>query len=161
MFTFTSSRVRTSLCCLMFVTVFQALASAQHFTPATATNAKQFAGTWKASFQGNAFLTIALVIEGNKLVGTVSHANIELNKAGELTKAEANESEDPDPITDLRVNGNVLRITAKSTDGSEDSIQSEMRLIAVNEADLRMVVPPDVPAPKPWRLTRVATKPQS
>ena len=99
----------------------------------------------EGSFQGNAFLTIALHIDGNKIVGTVSHANIELNNAGELTKAEANDSEAPDPITDLRVDGNILRITTKSTDGSEDSIQAKLTLIAADDAELQMIVPPDVP----------------
>ena len=148
-------RVFTTLCCLASVTLFCASASAQHLTPATATNAKQFVGIWKASFPGNAFLTIALHIDGNKIVGTVSHANIELNH-GELTKAEANDGEAPDPITDLRVDGNILRITTKSTDGSEDSIQAKLTLVAADDAELQMVVPSDVPAPKPWKLKRAS-----
>lgn len=152
-------RVSAVLCCLISVTVLSALASAQQFAPATGANAKQFVGIWKANFQGNPFFTVTLAIDGNKLVGNASHANIELNKAGELTKAEANDGEDPDPITDARVNGDILRITTKSTDGSEDSLQLELRLVASNEANLRMVVPPDVPAPKPWRLRRVAATP--
>jgi hypothetical protein len=150
-------RVIAMLCSLTLVTLLSSLASAQHFAPATAENAKQFVGTWKANFQGNPFLTVTLAIKANKLVGTVSHANIEVNKAGELTKAEADDGEDP--ITDIRVAGDILRITTKSTDGSEDSIQSELRLVAANEADLRVLVPPDVPTPKPWRLQRVAAKP--
>jgi hypothetical protein len=152
-------RASAVLCCLISVTLLSALASAQQFAPATAANAKQFVGIWKANFQGNPFFTVTLAIDGNKLVGNASHANIELNKAGELTKAEANDGEDPDPITDARVNGDILRITTKSTDGSEDSLQLELRLVASNEANVRMVVPPDVPAPKPWRLQRVAAKP--
>lgn len=153
-----NGRVMATLCCLMFAVVFPAWAFGQHFAPATATNAKQFVGVWKASFQGHTFLTVTLAIDGNKLTGSVSHADIELNKAGELTKAEANDAEEPDPIIDARVDGDTLRITTKSTDGSEDSIEAEIRLVAGNEADLRMVVPPDVPAPKPWRLERVVKK---
>jgi hypothetical protein len=151
--------VSTVLCWLISGTLLSALASARQFAPATGANAKQFVGIWKANFQGKPFFTVTLSIEGNKLVGNVSHANIELDKAGELTKAEANDAEDPDPITNTRVNGDILRITTKSTDGSEDSLQFELRLVASNEANVRMVVPPDVPAPKPWRLQRVAAKP--
>jgi hypothetical protein len=142
---------------LTFVTLLSSAASAQQFAPATAANAKQFVGTWKANFQGHPFLTVTLAIEANQLAGNFSHADIEVNEAGELTKAEANDGEDP--ITDIRVAGDILRITVKSTDGSEESIQSELRLVAANEADLRMLVPPDVPTPKPWRLQRVAAKP--
>ncbi len=150
-------RVSTMLGCLMSVALVNALASAQQLAPATTANAKQFVGVWKASFQGNPFFTMTLAVDGSKLVGSVSHFDVEVNKAGELTKAEASDGEDP--ITDARVNGNILRITAKSTDGSEDSLQTELRLVASNEANLRLVVPPDVPAPKPWRLQRVAAKP--
>ena len=144
----------TALCCLIFITLLHPSASAQKdFQPATTTNAKQFVGVWKATFQGNAFMTIALTTEKDKLVGTMSHANIEVNKDGELTKAEASDGEDP--IADLRVNGNILRITIKTTDG--DSIQSGLTLTAADEAELQMLVPPDVPTPKPWKLKRIST----
>ena len=76
----------TALCCLIFITLLHLSASAQKaFQPATATNAKQFVGVWKATFQGNPFITIALTTEKDKLVGTVSHADIEVNKDGDLT----------------------------------------------------------------------------
>src|SRR5271157_1395863 len=146
-FTRTVRGLCTTLCCLIFITLLHPSASAQkNFQPATATNAKQFVGVWKATFQGNPFITIALTTDKDKLVGTVSHFNVELNNAGELTKAEAVEGEGS--ITDVSVDGNILRITTKSTDGSEDSIQSELTLTAADAAELRMLVPPDVPTPK-------------
>src|SRR6516162_3837384 len=134
------------LCCLMFLIFLCDLASAQQFTPATAANAKQFIGVWKADFHGKPFVTVTIGFEGNKLVGTVSPADIEVNEAGELTRAEARDG--ADPITGARVNGDILRITIKSTDGSDESFQSELRLVANNEVSMRMLVPPDVPAPK-------------
>jgi hypothetical protein len=140
-----------ALCCFIFITLLHPSASAQKdFQPATATNAKQFVGVWKATFQGNAFMTVALTTEKDKLVGTMSHANIEVNKDGELTKAEASDGEDQ--IADLRVKGNILRITIKTTEG--DSIQSGLTLTAADEAELQMLVPPDVPTPKAWTTTR-------
>jgi hypothetical protein len=143
------------LCCLILLTCL--CASAQEFTPATPANAKPFIGVWEAKFHGNPFLTVKIAFEGNKLVGTISHANIEVNEAGELTKAEAVGGENP--ITDARVKGDILRITTKNTDDSEESIRSELRSVANNEVSMRILVPPDVPAPKPWRLERVAAKP--
>jgi len=145
----------TALHCLIFPIVLHPPASAQNdFQPATAANAKQFVGVWKATFQGRPFMTIALTTQNDKLVGTMSHVDIEVNKEGELTKAEAGEGEDP--IADLRVKGNILRITIKTTDG--DSIQSGLTLTAADEAALQMLVPADVPTPKPWKLKRVSTK---
>ena len=148
------------LCCLMFLIFLCDSASAQKFAPATTANAKQFVGVWKGDFHGHPFVTVTIGFEGDKLVGTVSHADIEVNKDGELTKALAGGGAD-DLITDAQVKGDVLRITTKSADGSEDSFQSELRLVANNEVSMQIVVPPEVPAPapKPWRLERVAAKP--
>jgi len=147
-------------CCLMFLIFLCDSASAQKFAPATTANAKQFVGVWKGDFHGHPFVTVTIGFEGDKLVGTVSHADIEVNKDGELTKAQAGGGAD-DLITDAQVKGDVLRITTKSADGSEDSFQSELRLVANNEVSMQIVVPPEVPppAPKPWRLERVAAKP--
>ena len=139
---------------LMLLALLSLTASAQtQFQPATAANAKQFVGVWKATFQGRPFMTIALTTQNDKLVGTMSHADIEVNKEGELTKAEPSAGEDP--IADLRVNGNILRITIKTSDG--DSIQSGLTLTAADEAQLQMLVPSDVPTPKPWKFKRVST----
>ena len=148
------------LCCLMFLIFLCDSAYAQQFDPATASNAKQFIGVWKGDFHGNPFVTVRIGFEGDKLVGTVSHADIEVNKAGELTKAEAGGGAD-DPITYAQVKGDLLRITTKSADGSQDSFQSELRLFANNEVSFQILVPSEVPAPapKPWRLERVAAKP--
>ena len=84
------SRVIAMLCSLTLVALLSSVASAQEFAKATAANAKQFVGTWKANFQGHPFLTVTLAIEANKFVGTVSHVDIEVNKDGELTKADPN-----------------------------------------------------------------------
>lgn len=141
------------LWCWVFLAVLGGFASAQQFAPATPANAKQFVGVWKAEFHGNPFVTVTIGFEGDKLVGSVSHADVEVGKDGELTKAEPGDGSDP--ITAANVKGDVLRITF----GSDEAIRSELRLVAKDEATLRMLVPPDVPAPKPWHLQRVAAKP--
>ena len=132
-----------------------ALAVAQDFQPATSSNAKKFVGTWQASFHGNPFLTVTFNVAGNKVSGSMSHADMEVNQAGELTKAEARDGEDP--IVNAQVKGNVLRFTTKSTDGSEDSVQAELKLIGPDKGEVRMVgLPPDVPSFKPWAVRRVS-----
>ena len=134
-----------------------AMVFAQDFQPATSSNAKQFVGTWQGSFNGKPFLTVTFNVAGNKVSGSMSHADIDVNKAGELTKAEVRDGQDT--ITEAQVKGNVLRFTTKSTDGSEDSMQAELKLIAPGKGEVRMVgLPPDVPAPKPWAVSRVTQK---
>ena len=146
---------RPMLNVLFFAMIFTDGSLAQDFKPATSVNAKQFLGKWQSSFQGKVFLTISLAGDGKKLSGSVSHADVELNDAGELTKAEPSGGSDPDPITNAQVNGNRLRITAKSSDDSGDTMDSEMVLMSPEQAEFRIIVPPDVPRPKPWKLTRV------
>ena len=143
--------------CAAFLMFISAFGSAQQFTPATSANAKQFVGTWQGEFHGTPFVTVTIGFEGNKMVGSISHANVEVNDAGELTKAEA--AEGANPISSAQVNGDILRIATTSEDGSGDSFHSELRLVANNEASLRMLVPPEVPKPKPWPLRRVSAKP--
>jgi hypothetical protein len=126
---------------------------AQDFTTATSLNAKDFLGTWQGSFHGKVFITLSLLGDPHKLSGSVSGADVELNDTGELTKAEANEG--TNLITSAKVNGKRLHIVAKSSDGSENSIDAEIVLVGPNEAELRMIVPPDVPRPKAWPLKRV------
>ena len=130
---------------------------AQDFQLATSSNAKQFVGTWQASFNGRPFLTVTFAVAGNKVSGSMSHADIDVNKAGELTKAEPRDGNDS--ITEAQVKGNVLRFTTKSTDGSEDSLQAELKLIGPDKGAVRMVgLPPDVPPFKPWAVNRVSQK---
>ena len=134
------------------VTVF-----GQDFQPATSLNAKQFVGTWQASFKGSPFLTVIFRVADGKVTGSFSHADMQVNQAGELTKAEARDGEDP--ISDAQVKGNVLRFTTKSTDGSEDSLQAELRLTGPDKGEIRLLgIPPDVPSPKPWEVSRVSQK---
>ena len=149
--------VRSTACGTVLSLVSCAMVFAQDFQPATSSNAKQFVGTWQASFNGSRFLTVTFAVADSKVTGSAGHANIEVNQAGELTKAEARDGQDP--ITDAQVKGNLLRFTTKSTDGSEDSLQAELRLIGPDRGEIRLIgLPPDVPAPKPWEVSRVSQK---
>jgi hypothetical protein len=112
---------------------------------------QQFVGTWHAKFKGETFLTINLEKQQGKLTGTVSHADIQVDKDGELTSAE--EHDGSDPILEVKLTNGLLRITIKEED-SQDTIQSEMKLTGTDQAEFRVLTPPDVTAPKPWKLER-------
>ena len=113
---------------------------------------QQFVGTWHAQFKGTTFLTINLEKQQGKLTGTVSHADIQVDKDGELASAE--EHEGSDPIVEARLASGTLRITTKE-ETSQETIQCDMKLTGTDQAELRVLAPPDVPAPKPWKLERV------
>ena len=111
----------------------------------------QFVGTWHAQFKGKTFLTIKLEKRQDKLTGTASHFDIKLDDTGELTSAE--ELDGSNPIVEAKLTNGILRITLKDED-SQDSLQCEMKLTGTDQAELRMLVPPDVPKPKWWKLLR-------
>jgi hypothetical protein len=112
---------------------------------------QQFVGAWHAQFKGKTFLTIDLQMQQGKLTGTVSHADLQVDKDGELTSAE--EHEGSNPIVEAKLTSGILRITTKEQT-SDDTIQCEMKLTGTDRAELRLLAPPDVPAPKPWKLER-------
>lgn len=116
---------------------------------------RPFVGTWHAKFKGKTFLTIKLEKQGGKLTGTASHAGIELDEDGELTSAE--EQDASDPIVEAKLTNGALRITIQEQD-SQDTFQCEMKLTGTDQAQLQIVIPPDVsgeaPRPKPWKLER-------
>jgi beta-lactamase regulating signal transducer with metallopeptidase domain len=120
----------------------------------TDANLQPFAGTWHARFKGKIFETIKLEKQQGKLTGSVRGADIEVDKGGELTSAHAIDSSDPDPIVEATLASGILRITIKEKD-SDDTIQFEMKLTGPDQAELRILAPPDVPTPKPWKLERV------
>ena len=118
---------------------------------------QQFVGTWHAQFKGRTFLTINLEKQQGKLIGTVSHADMQVGKDGELESAE--EHEGSDPIVEAKLTGATLLITTKE-ETSQDTIQCEMKLTGTDQAELRVLAPPDVPTPKPWKLERAKSSQQ-
>ena len=114
-----------------------------------------FVGTWQAKFQGKTFLTIKLEKQDGKLTGTTSHTDIHVNTDGELTSAE--EQAGSDPILEAKLTSGMLRIMTKEQD-SQETIECDMRLTGADQAQLQLVIPPDVsatvPTPKPWKLER-------
>ena len=111
----------------------------------------QFVGTWHAEFKGKTFLTIKLEKQQDKLTGTASHFDIKLDDTGGLTSAE--EVDGSNPIVEAKLTNGILRITLKDED-TQDTLQCEMKLTGTDQAELRMLVPPDVPKPKWWKLLR-------
>lgn len=121
-------------------------------TPTNDTNAglQQFVGTWHAKLKGKTFETIVLNSQDGKISGTASRGEIQLSDSGELISAE--QIEGSDPIIESRIVGKTLFITCKDEDG--DRIKAEIKLTADEEGELQMVTPPNVSAPKPWKLER-------
>jgi bla regulator protein blaR1 len=128
--------------------------SIQVSQPSIEADLQQFVGTWHAKFKGKTFMTINLEKQNGKLTGSVSHGQVGVDeKTGEMTGAE--ERDGSDPIVEAKLTGGVLRITTKEED-SHETLQSEMKLTGIDQAEIRLLLPPEESAPplKPWKLER-------
>ena len=138
----------------LLLLVIAVSAAAQSKTPA-----QRFAGTWHAKFQGKTFSTLKLLVKDDQVTGSMTGANINLDKAGNLTSAEG--TEDESQISNAKLTGDALSFTTKNEDSGE-VINWKMRLINEREGELLLVIPephPDIPTPRPWKLVRGLSKP--
>ena len=117
----------------------------------TNSDLRHFVGTWHAQFEGRIFLTLMLETGQNGLTGTISRSEFQVGKDGELVGAVQHDGSDP--ITEAKLDKGILRVTSKEED-SQDTIQFEMKLTGTDQAELRVLTPSGVTAPKPWKLER-------
>jgi hypothetical protein len=123
-------------------------------------NGKQrFAGTWHAKFQGNTFSTLKLLVKDDQVSGSMTGANINMDKDGNLTSAEG--TEDESQISDVKLTEDTLLFTTKNEDSGE-VINWKMRLTNEHEGELLLLLPeshPGIPTPRPWKIVRQFSKP--
>jgi hypothetical protein len=120
---------------------------------------ERFAGTWNARFQGNTFATLKLSVKDNQVTGSMTGANINLDKNGNLTSAQA--SDDQGEISNAKLVGDALLFETKNEDTGE-VINWKMRLTNEHEGELLLVMPeahPGIPTPRPWKIVREFSKP--
>ena len=111
-----------------------------------------FVGTWQAKFKGTIFQTIKLAVKENKVTGTISHANVDVDpKSGDLIGVDVLDGSDA--VVEAKLTSGILRITEK------DGVQFDMKVLGTDMAEIQLVVPAEAaskfPTPKPWRLERV------
>jgi hypothetical protein len=137
--------------------VVSALASLAQ-SPAPTFQPQAFAGTWKAEFHKQTWLTLILVESKGSLTGSLTHATeISSDDEGDLTKVGDEMSTDKIVRTELQ--GETLLITGKDEDGNED--QYKLVLTGKDSADLQAVTSEGATAPKAFKLERaVITPPQ-
>ena len=115
---------------------------------------RDFVGVWKASFQGKTFTVLVLKLENDKLAGTLSTGEVDLADDGEVSNVNQEVGE-ARAIFDIKLDGQILSF--KDKDG-DDVNSLEMKLTGENRAELRFLLPDQLPqgmpVPKPFRLTR-------
>ncbi len=115
---------------------------------------RDFVGVWKATFQGKTFTALTLKLKNDKLAGTLSTGKVDLAADGEVSNVDLEVGE-PRAIFDIKLDGQILSF--KDKDG-DDVNSLEMKLTGANRAELRFLLPDQLPEgmplPKPFRLTR-------
>lgn len=146
------------------VGVLGSLAIAQNLTSQTSPAAKPrksplapYAGTWVGTFQSRPWLTLTLSLQGEQMTGSVQRArSIEFNDQGDLKAVSTEGSKEA--IQSATIQGGGLLITAKDPDSQETS-RYMMHLTTEAAAQVRAVgasMPPGMPKPLPWKITRQA-----
>ena len=138
----------------LLLVVIAISAGAQSKTPA-----QRFAGTWNAQFQGKTFTTLKLAAKDDQLTGSMTGANINLDKVGNLTSAEQSGSESE--ISDAKLAGDTLSFATKDQDSGE-TINWKMKIKSNSEGELLLVIPEPhmgIPTPRPWKITRESPHP--
>ncbi|HEX8892433.1 MAG TPA: hypothetical protein VF783_03865 [Terriglobales bacterium] len=116
-----------------------------------------YAGEWTATFDSKVWLRLKLQLEGEKLAGSLVHArNINVDDNGDVKSI--SEDQVTETIADAVVNPDGLLITLKDSDTQEtDSYMMKLVRPAKDAADLKLIgqaMPPGMPKPKPWRVTK-------
>jgi len=124
--------------------------------PARKSPLSEYAGAWVGTFQGHAWLNIRLKLEGNQLVGTLERPH-ELQFDNDGSIRGVSDERNTAGVQNAVLQGDGLLLTVKDP-GSQETDHYLMRLTGANTAEVKMVamsMPPGMPKPKPWMLSRV------
>jgi hypothetical protein len=117
-----------------------------------------YTGTWSAEVEGREFMVVKLSLVGEQLSGSVQHPNsFDMHDDGAVksfTDAHSTES-----LQSATLTGDGLLLTVKD-DTTNEIDRFAMQLAGENSATMKMLamsLPPGMPKPKPWKLTKVAS----
>jgi hypothetical protein len=116
----------------------------------------EYAGAWIGMFQGHAWMTIKLTLQGDLISGSLEHRkDVQFNDNGELKSV--SDEKVTEAVEKSQLNGDGLLLTTKDPETQETN-RYLIRLTTANTAEVKMVamnMPPGMPKPKPWTLSRV------
>jgi len=114
-----------------------------------------YAGTWTGSFEGKTWLTVKLILQGERLSGFIQRPrSLQFNDQGELKSISDEQSNEA--VQDAVVNPDGLLLTTKDPETQETN-RFTMKLTGEAMAEIKMIamkMPPGMPKIKPWKITR-------
>lgn len=118
-----------------------------------------YSGEWTAAFNGNVWLRFRLQMQGDTMTGSIERPrSVALNDNGELKSVSDERS--TEQVTSAEVNPDGLVLTAVDSE-TKETTRYMMKLIppANDVADVKviaMAMPPGMPKPKPWRVSKTS-----
>jgi hypothetical protein len=123
----------------------------------SATDLKQFAGTWECKYKGRTFFTLKMAVKGGALGGTAVHSTRVVWVDGEIIPD--SDETTPDKIFDTHASGQELLIRIADGPNDSDPISLKFKLNGKDEAEAKLIVekqPDEPPQTKPWHFQRVS-----
>jgi len=115
-----------------------------------------YAGAWIGTFDGKAWITIRLTQQGTAMTGSLQRQNdVKFTDSGDIKSV--GDEQLVCSVQNAELNGDGLLLTVKEN-GTQQTARYELRLTGEQTAELKMVamsMPPGMPKPKPWKLSRV------
>ena len=116
-----------------------------------------FAGNWVCTLDNKPWFLLNLNLIGQQFSGSLQRARtFELSDSGEVKRV--SEEFETYQLTDATLNPEGLLLTLKNPENQQMQ-RYQMKLTGDTTAEVRMLamsLPPGMPKPKPWKLTKVA-----
>lgn len=116
-----------------------------------------YAGAWIGMFEGHAWMSIRLNLQANQISGSMQRAHdYKFNNNGGLLSV--SQDQVTEGVENAVLQGDGLLLTVKDPE-TQQTTHYVLRLTGPDTADLKMVamsMPPGMPKPLPWKLSRVA-----
>jgi hypothetical protein len=129
-------------------------------TPVRKSPLADYDGTWNGSFEGTTWLTVKLILQGDRLSGSIQRPrNLQFNDQGELKSISDEQS--TEAVQEAQVNPDGLLLTTKDPDTQETN-RFTMKLTGETTAEIKMSamkMPPGMPKIRPWKLTKAGASP--
>jgi hypothetical protein len=115
-----------------------------------------YAGAWIGIFEGHAWMSIRLNLQANQLSGSMQRAHdFKFNNNGGLQSV--SQDQVTEGVENAVLQGDGLLLTVKEPQ-TQQVTHYVLRLNGPDTAELKMVamsMPPGMPKPLPWKLSRV------
>ncbi len=119
-----------------------------------------YAGTWTGTFDGKAWITVKLTLQGDRLSGSIQRPrNLQFNDSGDIKSV--GEEQFTETVDDAQVNPDGLLLTVKEPD-TQETDHYTMKLTGESKAEIKMSamrMPPGMPKIKPWKLSKSGAPP--